>query len=186
MGVVYEAFDRERRQRVAVKMLLDFEPAGLPRLRRSLLLHSGFIRAFTQFARGRIAIGSIHAAPAQRDARVADALRCARILDGEYLPWTKVFAAIVRACAENAAGRRDATITQLRLALEIMEANHVFAYWEAVRCRLGQLQGGAEGQKLIADASAKMTERGIRAPERWLRFVLPGSCGDTPSAQRGR
>ena len=80
--------------------------SGLPRLRRSLLLHAGFIRAFTQFARGRIAIGSIEAAPAQRDARIAEALRCARLLDREYLAWTKVYAAIVRACAENAAGRR--------------------------------------------------------------------------------
>ena len=166
MGGVYERFT-----------------SGLPRLRRSLLLHAGFIRALTQFARGRIAIGSIEAAPAQRDARIADALRCARLLDREYLAWTKVFAAIVRACAENAAGRRDAAIAQLRLALELMEANHVFAYRDAVRCRLGQLLGGDDGMKLMADATEKMAGQGIRSPERWVRFILPGDWGDPPGVR---
>ena len=133
--------------------------------------------------RGRIAIGSIEAAQARRDARIADALRCARLLDREYLAWTKVFAAIVRACAENAAGRRDAAIAQLRLALELMEANHVFAYRDAVRCRLGQLLGGDDGMSLTARAKENIAAQGIRSPERWVRFILPGGWGDPPGVR---
>jgi len=153
----------------------------MPKLKKSFLLHSGFIRAYTRFAQGRFAIASLAARPEMRLVRVGEALRLARQLDTECDPWTGALASIVRACAENAAGNRDAAIAALRSAVEQTEATDTLAYAMPVRFRLGELLGGAEGDEMVKAALQEMATQGVRTPERWASFYLPGSWGQRSS-----
>jgi hypothetical protein len=113
--------------------------------------------------------------------RVGEALRLARQLDTECDPWTGALASIVRACAENAAGNRDAAIAALRSAVEQTEATDTLAYAMPVRFRLGELLGGAEGDEMVKAALQEMATQGVRTPERWASFYLPGSWGQRSS-----
>jgi len=156
--------------------------AQMPRLKKSLLLHAGFIRAYTRFTQGRLAIASIEGSPDLRSARVAAALNLAGQLDREYDPWTGALASIVRGSAHNAAGDRDAAIASLRRAVEQTEATDTHAYAGPVRYRLGQLLGGDDGTTLVKEAIETMFAQGIRVPERWAAIYLPGSWGYPPSS----
>jgi eukaryotic-like serine/threonine-protein kinase len=153
----------------------------MPKLKKSFLLHSGFIRAYTRFAQGRLAIASIETRPDTRLVRVGEALRLARELDRECDPWTRGLASMVRGCAENAAGNRGAAIAAVRSAVEQNEATDTHAYAAPARFRLGQLLGGDEGAELSKAAIETMAAQGVRNPERWVAFYLPGSWGQSPS-----
>ena len=41
------------------------------------------------------------------------------------------------------------------------------------RGRLGELAGGAEGARAIAEADAWLAAQGVRAPERFARLFMP-------------
>jgi tetratricopeptide (TPR) repeat protein len=169
--------------------LYDGSPEGLyerfmekmPRLKKSFLLHAGFIRSYTRFTQARLAIASIDARPDMRLLRVGDALRLARQLEREYDPWTGALAAMVRASAENATGNQTAAMASLESAIERTEATDTLVYASPARYRLGQLVGGDEGARLVQAASETMVARGIRDPARWAAFYFPGTWGQPPS-----
>ncbi len=144
-------------------------------LRRSQLLHAGFIRAMTAFVRGRCAIAAIEGAPETRRALIAGAFRMARALDRETDAWTAGLAAMVRACACNAAGYHGQAIEALRQAVHENTASETHAYLESARYRLGQLVGGQEGRELRARALEAMITQGIKNPERWVATYMPGT-----------
>jgi eukaryotic-like serine/threonine-protein kinase len=151
--------------------------SGMPALKRSFLLHSGFIRAMTLFTRGRLAIASIASAPELRGARIAEARRMARRLEREYDPWTAALAALVRAAADNAAGDRAAAVSTLRIAIERAETTDTVVFAVIARHRLGELLGGEEGRDLVRAAHGAMSTEGIRDPERWMAVFMPGNWG---------
>jgi hypothetical protein len=151
----------------------------LPALKRSLLLHAGFIRAVTFYTHGRLAIASIESHPELREARIAEARRISRRLRREYNPWTAMLAALVEAVANNAAGDQPATIAALRRAIEWAEATESGFYVPAARYRLGELLGGDQGRALMQSALQTLTEWGVRNPARWLWVYMPGSWGSS-------
>jgi hypothetical protein len=153
----------------------------LPALKRSLLLHAGFIRAVTFYTHGRLAIASIESRPELRDARIAEARRMSRRLRREHNPWTAMLAALVEAVADNAAGDQPAAIAALRRAIEWAEATESGLYIPAARYRLGELLGGDQGRALMQSALQTLTEWGVRNPARWLWVYLPGSWGSATS-----
>jgi hypothetical protein len=148
---------------------------ALPALRKSLLLHAGFIRAVTFYTQGRLAIASIDSNPKLRKARIAEARRMARRLRREYNPWTAMLAALVEAVAENAAGDRLATIAALRRAIESGDASGTGLYTPGARYRLGEMLGGDEGRELMRNALQTLTDWGVRNPARWLWLYMPGT-----------
>jgi hypothetical protein len=153
----------------------------MPRLTKSFLLHAGFIRSYTRFTQGRLAIASIETRPEMRLSRVAVAMRLAKQLEREYDPWTGALAAMVRASAENAMGNRAAAMASLQAAIDQTEATDTLVYTNPARYRLGQLVGGDEGERLVKAATETMVARGIRTPERWAAFYFPGTWGQPPS-----
>jgi hypothetical protein len=146
-------------------------------LRRSLLLRVQFVRGIFQYTRGRCAIATIDAAPEERDRRIAEARRSARRLERERMPWTSALAAIVRAAAENAAGRRAPAIAGLRVAIRASEAAGMAMHAAAARCRLGELLGGEEGNALALGAAQAIAAEGVRNVPRWVAIYLPGRWG---------
>jgi eukaryotic-like serine/threonine-protein kinase len=154
--------------------------AAMPRLKKSFLLHAGFIRTMTCFVRGRLAIASIEERPELRVARVADARRMARKLRREHDPWAAVVAQLVLAAAENAVGDRGAALAALRAGLEKALATDCDLYALAIRYRLGQLLGGDEGRAMAKAAIDAAVAQGAGKPERWLGIYLPGTWSAGP------
>jgi hypothetical protein len=147
----------------------------MPALKRSLLLHSGFIRATTWYTQGRLAIGSIAARPHTRRERIAEARRMATLLEREVAPWTGALAAFVRAAAENADGDKPAAIRALRAAIARSEATDSIVYLAPARYRLGELIGGEEGAEIVRAARAELVSWGMRNPDRSPNLALPGT-----------
>jgi eukaryotic-like serine/threonine-protein kinase len=144
-------------------------------LEKSFLLHSGFIRAMTCYARGRVAIASIGARPEQRRARIVEARRMVRELERECDPWTHVLSSVVKATADNAAGDRSAAIASLRTLIHRAEETDSLIFVPPARHRLGQLLGGEEGREQLSQAARTMAAQEIRAHERWVNTFLPGN-----------
>jgi hypothetical protein len=154
----------------------------MPALKRSFLLHSGFVRALTYYTYGRVAIGSIDSRPELRDQRVAEARRMARLLGREANPWAGALAALVEALADNAAGDRAAAIVALGRAIDRADKADCVSFALPARHCLGELLGGDDGRQMVEDALRTMTEWGIRNPSRWLAVYMPGAWKAGPKA----
>jgi tetratricopeptide (TPR) repeat protein len=149
---------------------------AMPQIKSSFLLRSVFVRVFTWWLMGRLAIASIRANPGRRAARIAEARRMALRLEREYDSWPKSLAAQVRACAAVAAGDRDAGIAELRLALARLDGPNDIWAW-SINHRLGLLLGGDEGRELARGAVEVMKMQGVEDPERWAYVYLPARTG---------
>jgi tetratricopeptide (TPR) repeat protein len=149
--------------------------AGMPALKKSLLLHSGFIRTITFLAWGRVAVAAIDGRRGERRRRLAVARRMVRKLDAEHDAFAGAFARLVEASVESAEGRRDRAIAALRRAIEGLEATGTLYYGPPARFRLGQLLGGDEGRALVRGAVDELEAQGIRDPVRWSEALLPGT-----------
>ena len=159
----------------AFERAYDTFKAGLPALKKSLLLHAGFIRTMTCFVQGRLAIASIESRPELRARRIAEARLMARKMEREYDPWSGALGQLVKAAAENAAGNREAAIDALRAGVERCRATDSLVYEWVARWRLGQILGGDEGRELAEAALAAAIARGVKSPERWLALYAPGT-----------
>jgi hypothetical protein len=144
-------------------------------LKKSLLLRLQTVRAMTRYLRGCCAIASLGAAPA----RLGEARRQARLLDGEQMAWTAPLAAIVHACVANARGDSAQAVARLRTAAESATAADMPLYAASARHRLGSWLGGNEGRALVRSAREAMTARGVRVPERFVQMLIPGRWDDT-------
>jgi tetratricopeptide (TPR) repeat protein len=146
----------------------------MPALKRSFLLHSRFIRGFTDYLRAICAVASIDTDPSLRSARVREARHFARGLEREPAPWSRVLGALARSAAANAAGERAEAIDALREAIARSEEAHMRLHAWAAGHQLGSLLGGEEGAVLLARAERAMSEEGVRAPARMARLFVPG------------
>ena len=160
-----------RRPEVAYQRLI----AGMPALRKSLLLHSGFIRTMTCIAWGRVAIASAVARPDVRRARLAVARKMVRKLRGEHDRWAGAVARMLEASIAAVEGRREEAIAVMRDALERLEATGTLVFHAPARYRLGQLLGGDEGRALMKVAAGDLEAQGIRDPSRWSEAYVPGT-----------
>jgi tetratricopeptide (TPR) repeat protein len=147
-------------------------------LKESLGLQVQTVRALTAFVRGRAAIASIHAVPARRVARIAEARRLARQLERERMTWTAPLAAILTATVANARGDRQGAICALRTAAHLAQVADMSLYAAAALYQLGLALGGDEGRKLVERGEASMTSQDIRAPGRFAAMIVPGPWGE--------
>ena len=143
-------------------------------LKKSLLCNVQVIRSLTWFLRGRCAIGSLDAVPAQREARVAEARRLARGLARERTAWSSVFASLLDATIANAIGDRRETIAALRAGLASAEDADLFLHAAAARHQLGSMLPGDAGREMLQQALDEMATRNIRSPARMANRLLPG------------
>jgi hypothetical protein len=140
-------------------------------LKKSLLLKVQHMRVQTAFLRGRCAIASLDAEPAQRVSRLAETRRLAKELESEGMGWSAPFAAILKAGAASAEGDRAAAAAALRAAIDLAVAAEMMGYANAVRYQLGSLLGDAA---LVAQAEDAMKAQGIRVPARFAATLVPG------------
>jgi tetratricopeptide (TPR) repeat protein/predicted Ser/Thr protein kinase len=146
-------------------------------LRRSLLLQAQIIRGLTDFVRGRAAVAAVGADPALREARLSDAMRCARRLRRERMDWTSTLSSMLEACVANARGDTAGAIASLRTSVELAGRAEMAMHGAAAARQLGALLGGEQGNAQTAEADAAMAAEEIRAPARWATMLLPGRFG---------
>ncbi len=144
-----------------------------PALKGSFLLQIQAIRVFMLHLRARTAL-----AAAVRSSEPAALHRTAeddaRRLEREKTPWARPLALLVRAARAESRGRTATALALLAEATISFLAAHMSLFAAAARRRQGELLGGSEGQRLVADAEAWMIGQRIRDPARMTALHAPG------------
>ncbi len=143
-------------------------------VRKSHLLDVQLVRSHTEFVEGRSAIASLGAIPASaRAGRLSRARRAHRLLAREGLPWTEALAALLSASIAKARADHAGAERALRRAIVLAEAADMSVHAGAARHELGSMLGGEAGASMVHEAEEAMKARGVRAPERYARMLVP-------------
>ncbi len=103
---------------------------------------------------------------------VRAAVRDARSLRAMRMPWTRALARILEAGVALATGARQEARELFERAHAELSTAGMNLHATLARRRFGELAGGAEGARIIADADAQLAAQDIRAPERFARLYL--------------
>ncbi len=98
----------------------------------------------------------------------------ARWLQREGQPWAVAHAHYVKAAIAACREDSSTSLHQLALAAELFDSADMPLSGWVMRYKLGQIQGGDEGQGLITRAEDWMTSQSIKSPALWCRMVAPG------------
>jgi eukaryotic-like serine/threonine-protein kinase len=142
--------------------------------RRSFLGVAQYVRAVTSFAHARAAVASWQEAPVLRS-RLREARRMGQQLRRAQVPWMSALGSLVAAAVAHAEDDRAATSLHLRTGAEEAEAVDMALHACSARHRLGTLLGGAEGRLLVEEAERGMRAKGVRAPDRYVAMLIPGT-----------
>lgn len=102
------------------------------------------------------------------------ALRDARRIEREKMPWGNALALLIRASVASIRGDRDTAIQVLQSAEEGLEAVDMAGYAAAARRRRGELIGGDQGKSLVEAADSWMGSQGVKNPVRMTNMLAPG------------
>lgn len=149
-----------------------------PRFRRSLLWRVDRIDIEAVFLRARAALAaSAHAAlaPRAREALLREATREARGLRRKRSATASALAGLVAGGIAIGRGRVEEAVDELRAAERMLAATDMELHRAAAARRCGELIGGEEGARLIADADGWMRAQGIRRPDRMTEMLAPAA-----------
>ena len=90
------------------------------------------------------------------------------------MSWSKPFATLIRAAVAHQRGEAVKEITLLTEAIKSSDDADMRLHAAAARRCLGQVTGGEQGQRLIAEADAWMMEQKIKNPEAMTRMLATG------------
>jgi serine/threonine protein kinase len=148
--------------------------SGWKALERSLSLRAQIVYLESAYLRARTVLAAI--AAREIDVRLIElAERDARRIEREDMPWSNPFAQVVRASAAALRGDGPNAILLLASAEGGFEAADEGLWAAAARRRRGELVGGLEGNRLIAEADAAMSKERVVDPVR-LSAVLTPPC----------
>jgi hypothetical protein len=144
------------------------------------LSHSLFLRVhqyaaiFAVHLRARTAIAAAAVSPQGRRSYLREALRCARKLDRERIPWGKALSLFIRAGAASIEDQPAQTLDLLDKAEQFARAASMGFYVAAAQYCRGKLIGGSKGRELVAEAEDWATSRGVVYPSRIFNTFVPG------------
>jgi tRNA A-37 threonylcarbamoyl transferase component Bud32/tetratricopeptide (TPR) repeat protein len=146
------------------------------RFARSPAFRVQVTRMVARFLRGRAALCAAVEAPRGMRGRWLrwQARRDARYLDRQGTPWTMGLAGCIRAGLAVQRGDLAAAQRWLDSARQDLERSHTFLVAHAVRYCQGALRGNDAGRAQMDEAARLMAEVDIQAPERVVRWLLPG------------
>jgi hypothetical protein len=151
-----------------------------PAFRRSLLrriqlvfLESSHLHARAVLA--AVAAGSLSA----RHLELAE--RDARHIERAGMLWSDPFAQLIRASIAALRGNTHTALALLASAESGFETTDAGLYAAAARSRRGELMGGTEGERLIAEAEAWMKNQRVANPARLRMLLAPGRWSARPS-----
>jgi len=158
--------------RAAAVRLLDAWAA----LKRSGLLRHPVVRVDGHLTRGRVMLAAAAADVLTRRALRATA-RSARSLSREARADARAHADVLRAGIASVRGRRLRALELLSGACERFAAEGLPLAAAYARRRWGEMLGGSAGERIMREADAVMTSRGIQDSVRWLAVHAPGFTG---------
>jgi hypothetical protein len=141
-------------------------------LSRSLLGHAQVVRIDAHSYAGNAALSLLTAGGDERKLTRA-VQKHARVLLGERTGWSIAQGEVLLAGLAVRAGRREAALEHLRRAARSYDAVEMAVYAACVRRKLGELEGGETGARLVAEADRFMAERGVREPARFCAVLVP-------------
>jgi tetratricopeptide (TPR) repeat protein len=97
----------------------------------------------------------------ERASHLAQVERDARALLREDAPWARAYGQRLQAGLALARGDREGAVALFERALPALDDSGLALHAAVVRRRLGELQGGTDGQRLIAQSNTLMRERGV-------------------------
>jgi eukaryotic-like serine/threonine-protein kinase len=121
-------------------------------------------------------MGEVHKLRGQAALRLGDRRGvedAARGMDRIGLAVGTAFCASFRAATALGHGDADAATRDLGVAVDGFVESGSLHDAAACRWRLGEVQGGARGERLVGDAKAWFAEQGVAAPERMVDFLAP-------------
>jgi hypothetical protein len=148
--------------------------AGWPLLRRAYLTRVQLVRLFARNMRARAAVATAAAEPAARGELLAVAERETRQVEREAMPWTFAMSTLIRAAAAHLRGNKGEAVALLERAVREADAQKLGWVGAGARHALGTCTGGAEGERLVADALQRLTTQGVKDPVRLIAIVAPG------------
>jgi hypothetical protein len=138
-----------------------------------LVSRSRHLRIPWQYKRGCCFLAAAEASR-DRGSLVRSARRCARRLRGERLSWADGLAGLLQAGVAACRGDLAGAATILGDAAALFDAAGMSLHAAVARRRHGECLSGENGRKLIAQADAAMTGRGVRNPLRMTALYAPG------------
>jgi hypothetical protein len=143
--------------------------------RGSLVARVQFTGIVLEELRGRAALAAAMeaASPRERAQLIDIAERAAKRIEKEHTEWGRVFSELLRAGAAFMRGRHEQAIRLLRHVETLGVRHEMFLHVASARRRLGELTGGDEGARLIAEGTSWMANEGIRNPDAMLRTIIP-------------
>jgi hypothetical protein len=154
-----------------------------PRFAGSLVFHVQMARIVAVHTRARAALCAAGSDRGLR-ARLLRSLarRDARILTREGPLFAAGLAACIRAGVAAQQGDTASALRFLDSARQSFEISHTFLHARAASYCEGALRGDAAGRAQMDDSARFMTEAHMRAPERVVRWLLPGVLPPVPDA----
>ena len=138
--------------------------AGLPRFRSSVLSKMPWVMAeFRRYYVGALTmVGNVRLARKW--------LVPLRMLD---TPLTRAYLAAYEGIFAVRAGKREAGQRRLIDAIHLFGVADTVQLATATKFQLGRVMGGAEGERMMADALAWMKDAGVKEPARMIDLLLP-------------
>ncbi len=144
-----------------------------PMLARSHLAHlHQKIRIFFYERRARCALAAALGV-SDRGALLRAALRDARRLDREGMPWSKALACPIKAGIAAARGEISRAASLFAQAVTELEGVDMNLYAAASRRRLGEILGGDDGRTQVQRADSWMRQQTIQNPARMADVYAP-------------
>jgi hypothetical protein len=129
------------------------------------------VRCVSHWLQGRLALAAAEAGDPQAS---QDAFRCARRLARERMDYADAFSHLLHAGVASQRGAKERAATHLGAAILAAAKTDMHVCVAAAKWRLGELVGGDEGARLLAEARAWMKQEAVANPERMLEVVAPG------------
>jgi len=136
-----------------------------PRLRWSGMLELQYIRVTVLDQRSRAAL--------MQGGQTALALRCARDLEREGLPYASALALLLRAGLARSKGANETAARSYREAALLFETQGLSLHAAAARVREAELLDPREGLEQRVQALAALAQAGVSKPEKMANFVAP-------------
>mgnify|MGYP000915472174 CR=1 FL=1 len=156
----------------AVSARRDLE-ARWKTLEASKILYVRFIRINLRYLRACASWEAARELPNERRQLWQEVKQLARSLAKENFPWPIAHANVLEALLAQAAGdvdRADRLLTSAELTFRELGMD---GYATAVVRRRGELMGGSEGSRFVAESDAWMKKRGVVRPDRLAALLIP-------------
>jgi serine/threonine protein kinase len=143
-------------------------------LERSMLARVQTVKAEAVWLEGRLALAVAEMSPAQRPVLIARALRSAKRLARLKMPYSTVWADLLRAGAAYLGGHPGDATEHLRAVIKAAETTHLESCGAAAQLALGGLVRGDAGVELMTAGRPRLAREGVRDAEKFAHMLAPG------------